>query len=250
MTDIWHATWRAVLGILMALLVTRYLNKQFVARLTYFDFTLGVLVGSLAGHIPNDYRQPLFPVAVPLLVVMVVGIIIGWVAMRYERFRHLLEGEPTVIIQNGKLLEDNMRRLRYNLDQLNSQLRTKGIWDVAHVEFAVLEPGGGLSVLPKSQHKPVTPADLHIPTRYDGMPIELIMDGTVIHKNLQENNLSEEWLRGKLAERGIDDPANVFFAVLNTRGDIFVDLYDDRINRPVDLEGLRPSTPPTPNPIP
>lgn len=244
-----NATWRTVVAIAMAMVATRLLNKQFVARLTYFDFTLGVIIGSLVGHIPNDYQQPFWPVALPLLLVTGVGILIGWLAMKFEAIRHLLQGEPTVLIQNGKLLDDNMRRLRYSLDQLNSQLRAGGVWDIAHVEFAVLEPGGRLSTLLKSQYQPVTPRDLKLATRYDGMAIELIMDGEVVHKNLKENGLTEDWLTEELHRRGIADPSEVFFACLSTRGEVYIDLYSDSLHRPVDIEGKHPSTPPSPSPL-
>jgi uncharacterized membrane protein YcaP (DUF421 family) len=157
--------------------------------------------------------------------------------MRFEPVRHMLQGGPTVLIQNGKLLEENMRSLRYNLDQLNSQLRASSVFDIDQVEFAVLEPGGELSVLLKSQHRPVTPADLNLATRYEGIAVELIMDGKVVQKNLKENALSEEWLRERLAEHGILEPAKVVYAVLNSRGQIFIDLYRDEIHRPVDIEG-------------
>jgi uncharacterized membrane protein YcaP (DUF421 family) len=241
------ASWRAVVAFAMALAATRFLNKQFVARMTYFDFTLGVMIGSLVGHIPNDYQFPFWPVAVPLIIVATLGVIIGWIAMRYEPVRHLLQGEPTVVIQNGKLLEENMRRLRYNLDQLNSQLRVSGFFDMQQVEFAILEPGGELSVQPKSQYRHVTPADLRIATHYEGMAIELVMDGQVIHKNLREHGLDEAWLHQRLAERGIDGVADVFYAVLDTRGRLFVDRFSDAIHRPVDLESRNPSTPASPS---
>lgn len=245
--DVWVASGRALIAFVLALVATRLLNKQFVARLTYFDFTVGVTIGSLVGHIPNDWDQPFWPVVVPMVIITALGVITGWLAMRFPRIRHLLQGEPTVLVQNGKILEDNMRRLRYNQDQLNSQLRASGYFDISGVEFAVLEPGGQLSVLPKSQKRPVQPADLGVSTQYEGMAIELIMDGQVVQKNLKENNLSEQWLLERLRERGINSPGEVFYAVLNTRGQLFVDLYADRLQRPVDLEGLHPSTPPSPS---
>lgn len=247
LADVFNASWRAVVACLLAMAATRILNKQYVARMTYFDFTLGVILGALVGHIPNDFKVPFLPVVMPLVILTAMGVLIGWLALRYEPIRHLLQGEPTVLIQNGKLLDENMRRLRYNLDQLNSQLRVSGVWDLGHVEFAVLEPGGQLSVQLKSQHRPVSAADLGVPTRYEGMPIELIMDGQVVQKNLQENGLSERWLEKQLRQRGVADAGEVYYAVLNTRGDLFLDLFTDEIHRPVDLEARHPSTPPSPS---
>lgn len=234
----------------LALMATRLLNKQYVARLTYFDFTLGVILGAMVGHIPNDYQQPFLPTVIPLLILTGFGIIIGWIAMRFQKARYLLQGEPTVVIENGKLLDDNMRRLRYNLDQLNSQLRISGAFQIDHVEFAILEPGGQLSVLLKSQHRPVTPADLKLATKYEGLPIELIMDGQVVVKNLHENGLSEDWLEERLTERSIFSPSQVNYAVLDTQGRLFIDLFEDQIHRPTDVEGKNPSTPPSPSILP
>jgi uncharacterized membrane protein YcaP (DUF421 family) len=245
--DILSAGWRSVVAFLLALAATRVLNKQFVARLTYFDFTLGVMLGALMGHIPNDFDVPFWPVMLPLVIVTAMGVGVGWLAMRYEPIRHLIQGEPTVLIQNGHLLDENMRRLRYNLDQLNSQLRVSDVWDISQVEFAVLEPGGQLSVQLKSQYRPVTPSDLRLTTRYEGMAVEVVMDGQVIHKNLQENGLTEQWLERQLQARGMPKASHVYYAVLNTRGELFVDRYDDAIQRPVDIEGRHPSTPPSPS---
>lgn len=240
------AAGRTAIAFVMVLWATRILNKQFVGGKTYFDFTVGVTIGSLVAHVPNDYKEPFWIVAVPVLVVTGMGLLVGWIALKFEKVRHLMQGEPTVVIQNGRILEDNMRRLRYNQDQLKSQLRSAGQFDLENVEFAVLEPGGQLSVQPRSQHRPVTPSDLQIPTQYEGLPVELIVDGKVVWKNLRENHLNAAWLEEQLRAHDVDAPDQVYYAVLNTRGKVFIDLYQDELHRPVDIEGRNPSTPPSP----
>lgn len=244
---LWTATARTAIAFLLALGAVRILNKQFVARQTYFDFVLGITLGAMLAHIPNDYKEPFWTVAVPIMVIVFLGVMIGWLALRYESIRHLLQGEPTVLIENGKILEDNMRRLRYNLDQLASQLRESGVFDMAQVEYAVLEPGGHLSVLPKSQNRPLQPSDLKVPTKYEGLVVPLIMDGDIVDKNLRENSLDENWLYDQLHQRGIAHPRQVHFATLNTQGELFFDLFEDKLSYPVDLEGQNPSTPPSPS---
>ena len=114
-----------------------------------------------------------------------------------------------------------MRKARYNLDELLAQLREKGIVDPADVEFAVLETSGKLSVIEKSQHRPVTPADLGIPTPYEGLPTVLVMDGTTMIKNLNDIDLDENWLRQVLQEQGLT-PRKVLLATLGTDGRLFV----------------------------
>lgn len=222
---------------MLAFSVTRILSKQYMARLTYFDFTLAVCIGALVGHVANDFRDSVWAVASPVIIFTVLAFIISWIAMVYRPVRGFLEGQPTVLIQNGRLLDGNMRRLRYNLDELNSQLRRNGYFDINHVEYAILEPGGHLSVLPKSQHRPLTPADLKVATEYEGMAIELIMDGQVIQRNLDENRLTVSWLMTELEGRGYERLSDVYFAVLNSKGELFVDPYRDHIRKPVDSEG-------------
>lgn len=236
MTDIMAAAARSLIAFALAFFVTRTLSKQHMARLTYFDFTMAVCIGALIGHITNDYKEPFFAVVSPVVIFAALVLLIGWIALVYRPARSFLEGQPTVLIQNGKVLDRNMRRLRYNLDELNSQLRTKGFFDIGLVEFAILEPGGHLSVLPKSQHRPLTPDDLRVPTQYEGLSIELIMDGKLIRQNLDQNGLKESWLTTEIKSRGYD-VADVYFAVLNSRGELFVDPFKDHIRRPVDSEG-------------
>lgn len=236
MDDVLLASGRALIAFALAFIVTKTLSKQHMARLTYFDFTLAISIGALVGHITNDFKEDLWTVSSPVVVFSALAVLIGWVAMRFRPVRAFLEGEPTVLIQNGKVLDQNMRRLRYNLDELNSQLRTAGSFDIAHVEFAILEPGGHLSVLPKSQHRPLTPADLSISTKYEGVGIELIMDGQVIRQNLAQNQLTESWLREQIESRGYARVSDIYFAVLNSKGEVFIDAYHDRIQRPLDAE--------------
>lgn len=121
------------------------------------------------------------------------------------------------MIENGKVLDQNMRRMRYNLDELNSHLRTCGFFDIDHVEYAILEPSGHLSVRPKSQHRPLTPADLKLPTQYEGLSIELILDGRVIHPNLDQNRLTESWRTLDRSVRRPDPPTRRFRGITGER---------------------------------
>jgi uncharacterized membrane protein YcaP (DUF421 family) len=136
---------------------------------------------------------------------------------------------------NGHLMEKAMEQARFRLTDLLGQLRDKGIFDLAEVEFAILETSGQLSVLKKSQFQPVTPADLHLPTAYKGISTELIYDGKIVEQNLANLNLDRQWLTAELNKQGINDPAEVFIALLNTKGDLFIDCYRDQVQEPVDI---------------
>src|SRR5690606_35132866 len=140
--------------------------------------------------------------------------------------RKLLDGEPTVVVQNGQILEGALKRLNYNLDDLRMQLRSQGVFSMGEVEFAIVEPGGQLSVLKKSQLLPATPADLNIPTSYKGPATELIVDGHIVHANLEQLGLTEAWLVEQVRGRG-HEMADVYYAELDTQGNLYIDLHDD-----------------------
>ena len=132
-------------------------------------------------------------------------------------------------------MEKNLKKMRYTLDDLLIQLRHRGIFDLKEVEFALLETTGQLSVLKKSQYAPVTPHDLKIPTKYKGLSTELIYDGKVIDINLKRFNLDRAWLEQQLKAQGIQSPREVFLALLNTEGELYVNRYQDQGQPVTDL---------------
>lgn len=113
------------------------------------------------------------------------------------------------------------------MDLLLSELRSQGVFALADVEFAVLEPTGKLSVLKKTQALPVTPGDLHLPTPYKGMETPLVMEGSPLEANLARVGLNTPWLTAQLASRGITDLSDVYYAGLDTAGSLYVDLFGD-----------------------
>lgn len=141
-----------------------------------------------------------------------------------------------MLIQNGKILESNMRKMRYTLDYLNQQLREKEIFNIEEVLFAILETNGQLTVLRKPQFRHVTKQDLMIAVNQEHrLPIELIMDGEIIEYNLKQNRLTVSWLLEELRKRDIKVKETVY-AVLLGNGDIYVDQYKDHISVPMDKE--------------
>ena len=142
--------------------------------------------------------------------------------MRNRPLRKLIEGSPTIVIANGHILADNMHKIRYDLDELNGQLRQNGVLDPSEVQYAVLETSGDLSVIKKSDYQPVTKTDMGMQLPDPTFPVELIMDGQVIDRNLRKQNKSRAWLDEQLAAQGITDANQVTYAVIDSNGKLFV----------------------------
>ena len=155
-------------------------------------------------------------------------ILLAFLSLHSVWFRKVVEGEATVVIENGKIMEENLARIRLSIDDLLSSLRAKKCVNVTDVEFALFEANGKLSIQLKSQRLPLTPSDLNLPTRYEGLPTTIIDDGKVLQDALQSLQLSQAWLRYQLEKEHIKDFATVALAQLDTLGNLYVDLKQDQ----------------------
>lgn len=231
---------RSVFAFITLFIYDRILGKKQISQLTFFEYVTGITIGSIAATMSTDLTSIGFHHFVGFTTWAVLVLVIQVSVIRNRWLSKVLEGEPTIVIQNGQILEHNLRTTRYTYSDLMQQLRQKNIFSLLDVEFAILEPNGELSVLPKSQKRPVTPEDLGIPTKYEGLSTELITDGKIIEQNIKQIQLDLNWLMEELRSRGINDLAQVAFACIDTQGNLYVDKIRDDIttaNDPSDFEG-------------
>lgn len=225
----------SVLAYVLVMVCTRLLNKEQVAQLTFYDYVAGITLGSIAAELAINANGRHWAMSEALIIIALLTFLTGYVAEKSRPLRKLIEGEPTIVVHNGKIMERNMGKLRYNMDNLTSQLRDKGVFNIGDLEFAILEPNGSLSVLLKSQKRPLQPADMGVPTGYEGLETELIVDGVVICENLQQNGLDEAWLTQQLRNRGFSSAAEVMYASLASDGSLFVDIRNDELPHITDI---------------
>lgn len=212
---------RTVLIYFVVLLVVRLMGKREIGQLSPFDFVVAIIVAEIAAIPMQSTAEPLWHSMVPLGILALLEISLSYAALHSRKLRVFLDGRPQLVIDGGRILKDEMRRARYNLDDLLGQLREKGYPRPEDVEVAVLETSGRLSVIPKSSRRPVTPSDLGLATPYEGLPAVLIMDGDVFRDCLDRHGLDIAWLERKLAEKGLQ-PQKVFLAVLERDGTILI----------------------------
>ncbi len=205
-------------------IVMRVMGKREIGQLQPFELVVALMIADLAAIPMQDTGIPLLSGIIPITVLMAAQVVLSYVALKSEKARGIICGRPSVLVENGKIVEGELRRLRYNLNDLLEQLRAKDYSNLADVEFAILETNGQLSVIPKSQKRALRPEDIQIKTNYEGMPVTLVIDGKVKQENLSKVNLDEKWLRSELQKFGIKDPGEVFFASLDTVGNLFYQL--------------------------
>nr|WP_248930926.1 DUF421 domain-containing protein [Paenibacillus hamazuiensis] len=215
----------------MLFLLTRILGKKQISQLTFFEYITGITLGELAGFISTDMEAHYMNGVIALLVWFTFPLLMELLTLKSKKLRDLFEGKSTVVIKEGKILENNLKKERYTSDDLLEQLRTKNVFNVADVEFALLEASGDLSVLLKKDRQPVTPADLGLKLDPGKESQAVIMDGKILDEPLSVLGLSREWLQTELEKIGVIRE-NVFLGQVNSFGELTVDLYDDKIKLP------------------
>ncbi|MTI81504.1 MAG: DUF421 domain-containing protein [Firmicutes bacterium] len=217
----WEILFRTIVVYFYVLFILRLTGKREIGQLSPFDFVVAIIIAELAA-IPMESRDiPLWHGLIPITVLGLLEVFLAWLTLVNRPIRLLICGQPQMIIKNGKLLRKEMRKSLYNLDDLMSQLREKGVTNIQDVEFGVLENSGKLSVIPKSQKRPVTPEDLGLKTKYEGLPVMVVMDGEIIKNSLIEADLDEEWLKRELKEKGYTTE-KILVANLSSDGELFI----------------------------
>ncbi|KUO73107.1 MAG: hypothetical protein APF77_20795 [Clostridia bacterium BRH_c25] len=219
---------RSVISFFALLLLIRLIGKQQVAQLTFFDYVVGITIGSIASTLSVQVNENTTATLAGMGVWASLAILLGYLGVHNVWVRKVVEGEATVVIENGKILEEHLRKIRIPLDELISELRTQEVFNISDVEFAMFEPGGKLSIQKKSSKQPVTPEDMKLTTQYNGLPTNLIMDGILLTDALKSLKLSRAWLQHQLNKKNIKDIRDISLAQLDTMGNLFVDLKGDK----------------------
>lgn len=210
--------------ILYALVVValRLMGKREIGQLQPFDLVAILMISELAAIPSENVGIPLMAGIIPILVLLLVSILLAALEMKSERARAILNGTPSILIERGRIIEAELVRNRYNLNDLLEELRIKNVPNIADVEFAVLETNGQVSVLPKSLKRPTTPEDFNISPSYEGLPTALIMDGKINQENLQKVNKDLKWLMAELKKQNLNRIEEALLVSLDTSGNVFV----------------------------
>nr|WP_226535106.1 DUF421 domain-containing protein [Fictibacillus halophilus] len=226
---------RSIIAFTSLFVAARILGKQTVSRMTIFDFIAVVTLGSVSANLAFAMEIETRYIFIAFTIFVILIYLSAFFSLKSEKARKIVAGDPTVVIENGKILEHNMKKMRYTLDYLNQQLRQKDIFSIDEVHYALVENNGLLSVKKKEQHLNVTRKDLKIYKSEIKLPVELIMDGEILQDNLTENNISIDWLQEELKSRKLT-VGKVVYALLTSSNQLYIDIHDDGLQSPLDVE--------------
>ncbi len=226
---------RAVISYFSLLIFARVLGKEQISQLTFFDYIVGITIGSIASEVTVDLSSRAWPHWVGLFTWAALAYLMETITQKWRYAAKYIEGEPVIVIMKGKLLDNVLKKMHYRITDIQVLLRNQGIFDLNEVDYAIVEPNGNLSVLKKPEHLPLTPKDMNIPVQPTGISTELIYDGVLIEENLKQMNKDKKWLMNELKKHGIKDISEVFLLTLNDAGSLYVDKYNDNIKKVKDI---------------
>ncbi|HHT62078.1 MAG: DUF421 domain-containing protein [Bacillota bacterium] len=210
----------------IVVIAMRAMGKRQVGQLQPFELVVILIISEMAAISMQSTGIPITSSIMPIITIVILQVFLSLLNLKSEKARAIICGKPTILIENGRIVEEELRRTRVNINDLLEQMRSKGCFNIADVEYGILETNGTLNILLKSQKRPVQPEDLNINTKYEGLPTTIILDGQVNHGNLSKALLDENWLKEELSKRGINSIKEVLFASLDTTGNLFVQCKD------------------------
>ena len=212
LAQIGQTTLTALLSIAVLFFLAKLMGTKQVSQMTMFDYVVGITIGSIAAELATELEQPIKPL-VALVVYGLAAAGISILTNKSLRIRVMVTGKPLVLLEDGVIYKENLKKARLDLDEFLTYCRIGGWFDLNQLQSAVLEHNGAVSFLPKEKDRPATPADLDLNPRQAQMQIPFVMDGKLMRENVERSGKAEPWVRRALEAQGYTDTAKVFLAL-------------------------------------
>lgn len=212
---------RTVILYLFIITGIRLMGKRQVGELEPSELVMALIIADLAAVPMQDFGIPLLSGVIPIFTLLALTMLISVLSMKSVTIRAILCGRPSIVVENGVILQKEMAKNRLTVDELMEELRMKGISDISTVKYAILETNGRLSVLPFTQQKPPTAQDLKLNLKEPGLHLVIINDGQVLEHNLQARGHDPAWLKRQLEANGVSSPKEVYLLTVDEKGAVY-----------------------------
>ncbi|MCI2059113.1 MAG: DUF421 domain-containing protein [Oscillibacter sp.] len=214
--DVWQTALVTLLSLAVLFLLTKLMGTKQVSQMTMFDYVVGITIGSIAAELATELEKPAKPLTA-LILYGVAAFVISVLTNKFLRFRSTVTGKPLVLLDNGVIYRENLKRARLDLNEFLTFCRMSGYFDLSQLQTAVLEHNGSVSFLPREPHRPATPSDLNLNPRQSLMQIPFIMDGALLPANIRRAGKEDAWVHRTLLKEGYRSEADVLLAIWDGR---------------------------------
>ena len=216
--DIINVILTALLSVAALFIITKIMGHKQISQLDFFDYVSGITIGSIGAELATELESPEKPL-VALCVWGGVALLLNLLTHKLPKTRKYINGTPTILMNNGKIYRDNLKKAKLDLSEFMLLCREQGYFDLDEIQMAVFEHNGRLSILPKATNRPATPEDLKIPAKATHLGVEVIMDGRIMGENLARIGLDGTWLDSRLHSQGFKSAKEIFLAVYRPEED-------------------------------
>ena len=202
----------SLLSIAVLFLLAKLMGTKQVSQMTMFDYVVGITIGSIAAELATELEEPLRPLTA-LVIYGVTAFVISVLTNKFLKVRALVTGKPLVLLENGVIYRENLKKARLDLSEFLTYCRIGGWFDLNQLQSAVLEHNGVVSFLPKEKDRPATPTDLNLNPQQSKVQTPFVMDGKLLEDNIRQAGKEEAWVRRSLLRQGYKDEADVLLAL-------------------------------------
>lgn len=220
--ELLNVTFRALSSLITLFLITKMLGKKQVSQLSLFDYVIGISIGNFAAEMTINLESNEINGIWAVILFGVFAYLISYLTMKSIVLRRFFMGTPTTLIQDGKILEKNLKKMKFDINDMLEEIRTAGYFDLSQVEYAILEPNGEVSILPKAEYRPLTPKDMKIKVEKEGLCSNVIIDGKIMYNNLGIIDKDEKWLNNQLKAKGYGDISKILLATVDIKDKLVI----------------------------
>ena len=202
----------SILSVCALFIITKLMGRRQISQLDFFDYITGITLGSVAAELATDIDAP-WQSLIAMAVYLIFSLGLNAAARKWPRTRKFLSGTPTILMDNGKLYRENMKKCKIDLSEFLVMCRQEGYFDLAAIQTAVFEYNGRMTILPATTRRPVTPEDMQLTPPKETFFVEVIMDGQILHTNLKRMGADLNWLNTQLTAQGYKSTGEVFLAL-------------------------------------
>lgn len=214
--DIYTISSRSIISVSILFVLTRIMGKKQISQLTLLDYVISISIGSIAAELAVNHSIRYIPGTIGMIIYAIFPIILSIISSKSYIGRKVLDGVPTILIQNGQINEDGLKKTKMNINDLLEECRLKDVFNIGDIEFAILETSGSLSIQLKSVNQPLTPKDMNIKTDYKGLCVNLIIDGKILDEHLKAIGKDTKWLNNELHKKGVKNISDVLLAYIDS----------------------------------
>lgn len=222
MEDLLNICFRTILVLILLFFITKLLGKKQISQLNLFDYIIGITIGSIAADISLDLEKDLTAGIVSLFIYGIIACAIAKGTMKSISVRRFISGVPTIIMENGKIIESGLKKCKLDINDFLAEARTKGYFDLNEVDTAIMEINGSISFLPKEKDKPSSKSDVNAKLNNGGMVANVIIDSKYMKNNLKAIGKDEKWLKHELKVLGYKNYNDILLATCDNNGKVII----------------------------